>query len=700
MQKTTDREGSAAPRAAVDIGGTFTDIVVEWGVRRRVTAKVLTTYPHPEDGFMRGLALALERAGLAPRDLAAIIHGTTLATNALITRRGARTALLATEGFRDVLEIGHEGRFALYDLFIEKPEPLVPRPLRFEVSERIAVDGAVLRPLDEAALAALAPRIRASGAESLALCFLQAWANPAHEERAEAILAPLLPGVTITRAADVCAEIREYDRFSTACANAYIRPLVERYLEGLEAALAESGYRCPLLVVTSGGGMTTPDLARRYPVRLVESGPAGGAVLAAEIAKAASLDRVLSFDMGGTTAKICFITDGEPQHARGFEAARAHRFVKGSGLPLRIPVVEMVEIGAGGGSIARLDALRRVVVGPDSAASDPGPACYGRGGTRPTVTDADLVSGRIDAARFAGGSIALDEGAAQAALADVGGPIGLSPPLAAAAIAEVVEETMSAAARVHAAEGGHDTAGCTMIAFGGAAPLHAARVAEKLGIDRVLVPVGAGVGSAIGFLRAPVSFELSLSWPQPLATLDMAELDARLSAMAARALAAVRAAGDAEVEEDRSALMRYRGQGHEIEVKLPNGRLAEADRAMLAEAFGAAYAKLYGRTIPHLAIEAMTWMLRIRTIPVAPEPLPAPPAAKTAAPGVGERHFLDPLSGREVPIGLVERAALRPGLSAAGPAALLEDETTTLVPVGWSATADAAGNLILMRGAA
>jgi N-methylhydantoinase A len=688
------------PRAAVDIGGTFTDIVVEWGGSRRVSAKVLTTYPHPEQGFMRGLGLALDRAGLAPGELGAIVHGTTLATNALITRRGARTALLATEGFRDVLEIGHEGRFALYDLFIEKPEPLVPRPLRFEVAERVAVDGAELRPLDEAALRALAPRIRASGAESLAICFLQAWANPRHEERAEAILAPLLPGVSITRAADACAEIREYDRFSTACANAYIRPLVERYLEGLEAALAEAGYRCPLLVVTSGGGMTTPELARRYPVRLIESGPAGGAVLAAEIAKAAGLDRVLSFDMGGTTAKICFITGGEPQHARGFEAARAHRFVKGSGLPLRIPVVEMVEIGAGGGSIARLDALRRLVVGPESAASDPGPACYGRGGDRPTVTDADLVSGRIDGARFAGGSIALDAAAAERALSAVGVPLGLSPPLAAAAVAEVVEETMAAAARVHAAEGGHDTGGCTMIAFGGAAPLHAARVAEKLGISRVLVPVGAGVGSAIGFLRAPVGFELALSWPQPLEALDTAELNARLGAMSARALAAVRAATGEAVEEHRTALMRYRGQGHEIEVPLPPGPLGPEDRPALAAAFAEAYRRLYGRAIPHLSVEAMTWTVRIRTRPVPPGRLPAPPPAAAEAPSLGERRFLDPLTGREVPIRLVERGALRAGSAAPGPAALLEDETTTLVPSGWSATADAAGNLILTRGTA
>jgi len=386
--------------------------------------------------------------------------------------------------------------------------------------------------------------------------------------------------------------------------------------------------------------------------------------------------------------------------ARGFEAARAHRFTKGSGLPLRIPVVEMVEIGAGGGSIARVDALRRLAVGPDSAASDPGPACYGRGGTQPTVTDADLVSGRIDAARFAGGSIALDRPAAERALAAVGAPVGLDAPLAAAAIAELVEETMAAAARVHAAEGGHDTAGCTMIAFGGAAPLHAARVAQKLGIGRVLVPVGAGVGSAIGFLRAPVSFELSLSWPQPLATLDMAELNARLDAMAERALAAVRAASAAPVEEERSALMRYRGQGHEIEVKLPSGPLGAGDRATLGEAFGAAYRQLYSRTIPHLAIEAMTWMLRVRTVPIAPAPLPAPEAAHNPAPAVGERRFLDPLSGQTVPLRIVERAALRPGHAAAGPAALIEDETTTLVPAGWSATADAAGNLILVRGAA
>ena len=693
----TNQAKTASARLAVDIGGTFTDAVLEYGTAR-TSAKVLTSYPDPTAGFLEAVRLALERARCPAAEVGVIIHGTTLATNALIERKGARTALVTTAGFRDVLEIGTESRFALYDLFIQRPEPLVPRPLRFEVAERVAADGEVLLALDEAAVRALAPRLAAAGVESLAIGFLQAYANPAHEERAEAILRDLLPGLSITRAADVCSEAREYDRLSTACANAYIRPLMARYLEGLERTLAAAGFACPLLIMGSGGGMMTPAVAGRYPVRLVESGPAGGTILAAEIAQACGYERAMSFDMGGTTAKICFIDDGEPQHARSFEAARVYRFAKGSGLPLRIPVIEMVEIGAGGGSIGRIDALGRLAVGPESAGSVPGPACYAHGGTRPTVTDANLVAGRIEAARFAGGTIALDEAAAVAALGrDIGSALSLDADTAASAVIEVVEENMVNAARVHAIEGGREAALYTMIAFGGGAPLHAAAVADKLGMRRVLVPRGAGVGSAIGFLRAPVAFETALSWVQRTASLDVDAANARLREISGRARALVeRAAGRGEVE-DRRVLMRYRGQGHEIEVRLPARALTADDRDVIHAAFVAEYTRLYGRSIPGLATEIMTWLVVVRSTVPPVERIAGTMPATGEAPVARLREYIDARSGRRATLAVVERADIGAAARVAGPAAIAEDETTTFVPHGWRAQVNARGDLILER---
>ena len=693
---STQSPGTPA-RLAVDIGGTFTDVVLERGPERTST-KVLTTYPDPTEGFMSAVRLALERSGCPASDVALVVHGTTLATNALIERKGARTALLTTAGFRDVLEIGTESRFALYDLFITRAEPLVPRALRFEVPERIAADGTVLLALDEDAVRALVPKLRAAEIESLAIGFLQGYANPAHEERAEAILRESLPGLSITRAADVCAEVREYDRFSTACANAYIRPLMARYLHGLERTLAESGLRCPLLIMSSGGGMMTPEVAQRYPVRLIESGPAGGTILAAEIAQACGFEYAMSFDMGGTTAKICFIDHGEPQHARSFEAARVYRFAKGSGMPLRIPVIEMVEIGAGGGSIAKIDALGRLAVGPESASSDPGPACYGRGGTRPTVTDANLVSGRIEASRFAGGAIRLDTRASDSALrAEVGAALGVNADMAASAVIAVVEENMANAARVHAIEGGRNVAQYTMIAFGGGAPLHAAAVAEKLGMDHVLIPRGAGVGSAIGFLRAPVAFETALSWVQRTDSLDVEAANAKLEEISARARELVQSASTGQPVEDRRVLMRYRGQGHEIEVRLPPRQLVAADRAAIGEAFVAEYTRLYGRSIPGLATEIMTWLVAVRSkVPPVSRIETTPPAHRVAEAG-SRRDYINARSGERETLAVVERTAMTGGASFDGPAAVVEDETTTFVPHGWSVGANANGDLVLSR---
>ena len=521
-------------RLGVDIGGTFTDVALEVG-GRRYSAKILTTPEAPERAVLEAMHLVLREAALAPADLSIIIHGTTLATNAIIERKGAKTALLTTDGFRDTIEIRHENRFEQYDVNIDLPPPLVPRRLRFPVRERIDARGRVLVPLDEAATALLADRLAAERIESIAIGFLHSFTNPAHEKRAGEILAERLPGAPITLSSDVSPEMREYERFSTACANAYVQPLIGRYLADLEAMLRREGFVCPLFLMLSGGGLTAVETAIRFPVRLIESGPAGGAIFAAEIARQCKLDKVLSYDMGGTTAKICLI-DLKPQTSRAFEVGRIYRFKKGSGLPLRIPVIEMVEIGAGGGSIARVDPLKRITVGPDSSGADPGPACYARGGTAPTVTDADLVLGRIDPAGFSGGRMALDGSAAEAALRyEVAAPLDLAVELAALGVSEIVDENMANAARVHAIESGKDARGRTLVAFGGAAPLHAARMAEKLGLDRVLVPSYAGVGSAVGFLRAPIAYEIVRSALQRLDQFDPRATNARYVGMRAEA---------------------------------------------------------------------------------------------------------------------------------------------------------------------
>src|SRR5438876_4138406 len=535
----------AAGRLGVDIGGTFTDVALEVSDaigERRFSAKILTTPEAPERAVIAAIREVLREAVLAPRDLSLIIHGTTLATNAIIERKGAKTALVTTEGFRDTIEIRHENRFEQYDVNIDLPPPLVPRRLHYVVPERINAQGGIVVPLDEGAVERLAERLAADRVDSVAIGFLHSFTNPAHEARARDILAAHLSNVTLTLSSEVSPEMREYERFSTACANAYVQPMMGRYLASLEELLRKEGFRCPLFLMLSGGGLTTVETAIRFPVRLVESGPAGGAIFASHIARQCGLDKVLSYDMGGTTAKICLIDEFQPQTSRAFEVARIYRFKKGSGLPLRIPVIEMVEIGAGGGSIARVDRLKRISVGPDSAGADPGPACYGRGGAAPTVTDADLLLGRIDPTGFSGGRMALDRAAAERAMqAHVAAPLDLALSLAAFGVSEIVDENMANAARVHAIESGKDARGRTLVAFGGAAPLHAARMADKLGLDRVLVPSNAGVGSAVGFLRAPIAYEIVRSQLQRLGAFDSEAGRARpAAALAPGAVAAPR----------------------------------------------------------------------------------------------------------------------------------------------------------------
>ncbi|MCC7428751.1 MAG: hydantoinase/oxoprolinase family protein [Alphaproteobacteria bacterium] len=695
--RTSPARGRTDARLAVDIGGTFTDVVLEHGARR-VTTKVLTTTRAPEEGVMKGVAEALGLAGLKPGDISLIIHGTTLATNALIERKGAKTAFITTEGFRDAIEIAYENRFEQYDLFMVRPAPLVPRRLRLTVPERMTAAGTAHLPLDEAAVAALVPTIEKNGIESVAVGYLHAYANPAHERRTRDILAARLPELSITLSSDVCPEVREYDRFSTTVANAYIQPLMARYLGRLDADLKRAGFDCPLYRMMSGGGLTTVETAIANPIRLVESGPAGGAILAAHIAAECGLSQVVSYDMGGTTAKICLIDDGVPQHSRVFEVARQYRFLKGSGLPLLIPVIEMVEIGAGGGSIARVDQLGRITVGPDSAGSEPGPACYGRGGAEPTVTDADLVMGKIDPARFAGGTIALDARSAEGAVqSGVGKPAGMAPAEAALGIAEIVDENMANAARVHAVERGKDLTGRTLIAFGGAAPLHAARLARKLGIARVVVPTGAGVGSAVGFLRAPVAYELARSRFMRLKDFDAKAVNTLLAEMRAEAMGVVRrGAPKAKLAETRTALMRYTGQGHEIVVPVPARPLSAKDADALRSAFERAYRALYDRVIPGGAVEILSWTLAVASVQARPRRA-APPRSHYTPKPQSLRGVVDPETGRLARIPVYWRSELRPGARIRGPALVAEAETTTMVTGDFDAGINALGYVELVR---
>ncbi len=690
-------------RLSVDIGGTFTDIVVEVTAAERNgqwSTKLLTTPDAPERAVLDGVGRVLGDAGLAPSDVDLFVHGTTLATNAIIERRGACTGLLTTDGFRDTIAMAQENRFEQYDVDMVRPEPLVPRHLRLGVPERIAATGEVLVALDEAAVRAAAHTLVDAGVESVAVGYLHAYRNAVHEQRTRELLAAEAPQLWVTLSSDVCPEIREYERFSTACANAYVQPLVSSYLRRLAEALRSLGVAGPLFLLSSSGGLCTFDTGEREPVRLVESGPAGGALLAAEIARRSDLDRVVSFDMGGTTAKLCLIEQGEPQTSRSFEVARLERFLPGSGLPLRIPVIEMVEIGAGGGSIASVDTLGRVQVGPRSAGSVPGPACYGLGGANPTVTDADVALGRIDPEAFAGGSLALDASAAATAIAtEIGAPLGLAVHEAAFGIGEVVDEHMANAARVHAIERGFDAGDHTLVAFGGAAPLHAARVAAKLGITTVVVPEGAGVGSAIGFLRAPVAYEVVRTLYQRLDAPDLERLSAMLVALRDEAHEVVASAAPGTERRERFTVdLRYVGQGHEVRVVVPPPPWGPDELAATLAAFEAEYRRLFTRTIAGLAVEALTWTVQVVADPEALPPPGPPPARRRTITSEQRRRIFDAGSGVWVQAAVVERTTLEPGDHLLGPAVVTEAQTTTVVPPGATCELDADRNLVIRLG--
>ena len=687
-------------RAAIDIGGTFTDtVLMDGSAGMLATAKTPTTPADPTDGALRGFRRVLDQARITAADITGFIHGTTLATNALIERRTARVATITTDGFRDILEIAYERRYSQYDIDLEKPDLMVPRSRGFTIAERMSVAGDVIEALDETAIDPLLAGLAACGAEAVAICLLHAYANPAHERRLRNLLLRRQPDLVVSLSSDVSPEAREFDRLCTTVANAGIQALMATYLAEFERRFADEGLRCPVLMMTAGGGMTTLETARRFPIRLVESGPAGGAILAARVAEGIGADRVLSFDMGGTTAKLCLIDDFRPQTARTFEIGRADRFVKGSGMPVRIPVVEMIEIGAGGGSIASVDTLGRLRVGPQSAGSEPGPAAFGRGGTDATVTDADIVLGLIDPQAFAEGRLPCDRDAATAAvMGGVGEKLGLDAGAAAAGISEIVDESMASAGRMHAVESGKDLGDRLMIAFGGNGPLHATRIARRAGVNRILIPRDPGVGSAVGFLHAPVSYEVIRSMHTMLDRMDVETLNRFFVTMLEQAQAIVRAgAHGAALRTRRTAFMRYRGQGHEIEIALPDRNLVRADIADLKESFDTAYRRQYGRPVPGMPIEILNWAASVSTI-ADPVPEPSLPGAEQTVTACEHRSIRCDVTGREVRAGVFRRPDLATGVRLSGPALVLEAQTTTFVSTDFDLTVDGDRNLLLTRG--
>jgi N-methylhydantoinase A len=682
-------------RMGVDVGGTFTDFVLVDEARGRVlTGKRLTTPDDPGRAILDGIARLLDEAGSGIGDVRQVVHGTTLVTNTVIERRGARIGLITTRGFRDSLEMGREMRYDLYDLALEKPEPLVPRPRRHVVTERLDAQGNVLLPLDEAEARAAARALGAQGVEAVAVCLLHSYRDATHERRLRDILAEELPGLPVTLSADVAPEIREYERANTACVNAYVMPLMDRYLARLEGELARRGLQGPLHLMLSAGGIATVRYARRNPVQLIESGPAAGALAAMHVGRACGLQEMISFDMGGTTAKMCLIEGGEAEHAAGFEAARVKRFRKGSGLPLKVPVIDLIEIGAGGGSIASVNAMGLLTVGPESAGSVPGPVCYARGGARPTVTDADLLLGYLSPDYFLGGEMGLDRAAVERAMEEtLARPLGMSVLDCAAGIHAVVNENMAAATRMYIAEKGRDPRRYALLAFGGAGPVHAYGLAKLLKIARIVVPAGAGVASALGFLVAAPAIDLVRSGIQRLGAVDWPAVAAQFAAMEAEARALLVEAGAAagDVTFRRSADMRYVGQGFDIPVALPD----VLDAAGIETAFLDAYQKLFDRRIEGLPTEVLSWRLH------ATASKPAVPATLGATmPGAarkGTRAVWFPGTGL-APCAVYDRHRLLPGVTLRGPAVVEERESTTVVGPDAQVTPDAHGNLVIEIG--
>ena len=689
-------------RLGFDIGGTFTDFVlVDERSGRTYLNKCLTTPDDPSRGVMDGLGPMLRDSDVAGEEIDIAIHGTTLITNALIERNGARTAMLATSGFRDVLEMGTEVRYDIYDLFLEKPAPLVPRKWRYDVEERLDKDGNVLTALDEASLRETAVEIRRHEVEALAVVFLHSFRNPAHEKRAREILAEELPGVSICVSSEVAPEIREFERMSTTVANAYVQPLTRHYIDVIERQLSDMGYSRRLFLMISSGGITTSETAKEFPIRMVESGPAAGVLAATYYGRNMGLDRMVTFDMGGTTAKIGLVKDHQATKASVIEVGRVKRFMKGSGLPIRVPVVELIEIGAGGGSIAQVDILGLLKVGPRSAGADPGPACYGRGGENPTVTDADVILGYLDPNYFLGGTMKLDvEAAIKAVEEKLAKPLGMTANDAARGIFEVVNQNMLAAMKVHIAERGEDPRKFYLFAFGGAGPAHAYELARALHMKGIVVPPGAGATSAMGLVTTAVSFDFARSFVARLDTVRWDEIAAVFEDMATEGLAILEDAGIAPKSKGVTVVhsmdLRHKGQGHEVTVEIPKKTYDQGSTEALAELFYERHREKYGHAHTHLAVELVT----CRTVVGAPPPVvplhhAEDPAADSQAALKGKRPVFFPESGEYQDTPVYDRYRLAPKSSFPGPAIIEERECTVVAGPSSRISVDAFGSLFI-----
>jgi N-methylhydantoinase A/oxoprolinase/acetone carboxylase beta subunit len=694
---TTQPPNLSIYRLGFDIGGTFTDFVLRDTQTGALHVHKRLTTPHdPSVAVMEGVRMLLQQAGVSAAEIDMAVHGTTLVGNTLIERSGAKIALLATHGFRDLLEIRNEQRYDIYDLFLQYPEPLVPRSLRLGVHERTDRDGRVLVEPRADELCAIAERLRAANIEALAIAFLHSFRNPHNEQLVARFMAQALPAVHISLSSEVAPEIREYERTSTTVANAYVQPKVRAYIDKLESQLQNEGYRGRLYLMLSSGGNTSARTAAEFPIRLVESGPAAGAMAAAYFGNLIERPNLISFDMGGTTAKICVVDEGKPSLSRGLEVARTQRFRAGSGLPLQFPSVDMIEIGAGGGSIAHLDRLGLLKVGPMSAGADPGPACYGLGGDEPTVTDANLLLGFLNPDYFLGGAMKLDVAAAERALTRIAQPLGLSPVEAAWGIQQLVNEQMAAAAKIHVIEKARDPRRYALLAYGGGGPLHGAGVARILAVPEVICPLAAGVASAVGLLIAPLSFELAQSYPVRWGTADIADVERILSDLQRKGETLLAEAGSlGEVSIERSADGRFVGQLHDLTVPLPSRSLRAEDIEAIAEMFRQRYVQRYGHLPQQVPLEFLSWRVTVSGLRPSLPPTPSLPrfTGEGASAGVRRAYFGPEFGFMEVAV--YDRYALAAGASISAPAIVEERESTAILYPGMTARVDAHGNLVI-----
>ena len=688
-------------RIGLDIGGTFTDVVLVHDPSGTIHLhKVLTTPRDPAEGALQAVREVCAAAGITPAQAGSLVHATTLVTNALIERRGARTGLLTTRGFRDNLELGKEQRYDIYDLFLRYPDPLVPRRSRLEVAERITRDGDVRLALDLAGVRRQVKTLVAQGVESVAVSFLHAYKNPAHERQVKALIESEFPELAVCISSDVSPEIREFERTSTTVVNAYVLPLVDRYIRRIEAALTEEGFEGRFLLMLSSGTLAAPDVARQFPVRMLESGPAAGALVAGHLGRQAGRDEIVAFDMGGTTAKICLVRGGRPSVTPMTEVARVHRFKPGSGIPVKTPVVDMIEIGAGGGSIAQPGAMGLLRVGPQSAGAEPGPASYGRGGTEATVTDACVVLGYFDPEAFLGGTMRLGAGAARAAVARAGATLGLDLLQTAWGIFAIVCENMAQAARLYLIERGQDPRRFSLMGFGGAGPAVAARVARLLGMSEVLIPPASGVASAAGLLVAPSGFDFGHSFAGELDNLDWTAVErlyAEMEGEGRRMVAAAGARGEA-VRVERRAEMRYAGQFHDIEIAVPSPLPGDTARDLRTR-FDGEYARLHGVTLDGYPVQALNW--RVLVAADAPEvSIRVPGRGGNGAPPARRRTLFLPGGAGFTEVPVYRRYDLSDGAVVPGPAVVEEAEATTLLWPGDTLTVDRGQNLVITIGVA